>query len=237
MTFGGGAPIHPMQMQGANKPLLAHNDTSSSSGISDLNSLGSTPMPGFGQDGQQHASFVRPPFRHRRSRSGSEANGPSGFGQRSFSSVELGPGAQDLYGGSLGYPQPPPLYPAGSQHSHSFVGSQALAAMGGHAASHPPGLGSQILRGVDVSASGSSAATDFTKRKGWTGRVVEELLDFVHVLDPEGTILFASPSVQVSQAGRAKNSRDASSPSSCIPRMSLPSSVKLTACDPAKASC
>ncbi|GAC93542.1 hypothetical protein PHSY_001107 [Pseudozyma hubeiensis SY62] len=190
MTFGG-APINPIHMQGgANKPMLMHND--SSSGISDMNSIGSTPMPAYTQDGQQ-TNLIRPPFRHRRSRSGSEAMGPSGFGQRSFSSIDGG--AQDLYGSGLAYPQPPSLYPAGQQ-SHSFAGSQALAAMGGHAASHPPGLGSQILRGVDVSASGSSAATDFTKRKGWTGRVVEELLDFVHVLDPEGTILFASPSVQ-----------------------------------------
>lgn len=196
MTFGG-APIPPVQMQVGNKPVLMHNDSTSSGGISDVHSMGSTPMATFGQDRQQ-TNFVRPPFRHRKSRSGSKATGPPGFGQRSFSSTELAPGAPDLYGSGLGYPQPPSLYPAGQQqqHSHSFVGSQALAAMGGHAASHPPGLGSSILRGVDVSASGSSAATDFTKRKGWTGRVVEELLDFVHVLDPEGTILFASSSVQ-----------------------------------------
>ncbi|KAJ1032979.1 hypothetical protein NDA16_000258 [Ustilago loliicola] len=192
MTFGG-APINPAPMQGGQKPILMHHD--SSSGISDLNSMGSTPMQGFGPDGQP-TNFTRPPFHHRRSRSGSELAGPPGFGQRSFSSIELGTGVQDAYGGGLGYPQPPSIYPAGQQHSHSFVGSQALSALGGHAASHPPGLGSQILRGVDVSASGSSAATDFTKRKGWTGRVVEELLDFVHVLDPDGTILFASPSVQ-----------------------------------------
>lgn len=194
MTFGG-APINASQMQDGNKPMLAHNDSTASSGITDVNSMGSTPMPAFGLDGQP-APFARPPFRHRRSRSGSEVAGPPGIGQRSFSSIELGSGVQDAYAAGLGYPQPPSLYPAGQQHSQSFVGSQALASMGGHAASHPPGLGSQILRGVDVSASGSSAATDFTKRKGWTGRVVEELLDFVHVLDPEGTILFASPSVQ-----------------------------------------
>ena len=195
MTFGG-APIDPNQIQGGNKPVLLHNDSTSSSGISDMNSMGSTPMQSFPPEGQPGSFGVRPPFRHRRSRSGSEVAGPPGFGQRSFSSIDFGSGAQDPYGGNLGYPQPPSLYPAGPQHSHSFVGSQALSAMGGHAASHPPGLGSQILRGVDVSASGSSAATDFTKRKGWTGRVVEELLDFVHVLDPEGVILFASPSVQ-----------------------------------------
>jgi PAS domain S-box-containing protein len=192
MTFTA-APIQPNQTQNGNKPVLLHNDSGSS--MSGINSIGSTPAQLHAPDGQP-AHFARPPFRHRRSRSGSEAVGPPGFGQRSFSSIELGSGLQDPYAAGLGYPQPPSLYPAGQQHSHSFNGSQALAAMGGHAASHPPGLGSQILRGVDVSASGSSAATDFTKRKGWTGRVVEELLDFVHVLDPEGTILFASPSVQ-----------------------------------------
>lgn len=191
MTFTG-APINPANMQGGNKPMLMHNDSTGSSNMSDMTSMGSTPMQGFGPDGQP---FARPPFRHRRSRSGSEVTGPPGFGQRSFSSIDVGPGAPDPYGTGLGYPQPPSIYPAGQQHGQSFIGSQALSAMGGHAASHPPGLGSQILRGVDVSASGSSAATDFTKRKGWTGRVVEELLDFVHVLDPEGTILFASPSV------------------------------------------
>ncbi|SOV09285.1 related to zinc finger protein white collar 2 (wc-2) [Ustilago sp. UG-2017a] len=191
MTFGG-APINPAQMQSGQKPILMHHD--SSSGISDLNSMGSTLMQRFEPDGQP---FTRPPFRHRRSCSGSELAAPPGLGQRSFSSIKLGTGGvQGAYGGGLGYPRPPSIYPAGQQHSHSFAGSQALSALGGHAASHPPGLGSQILRGVDVSASGSSAATDFTKRKGWTGRVVEELLDFVHVLDPEGTVLFASPSVQ-----------------------------------------
>ncbi|SNX84382.1 related to zinc finger protein white collar 2 (wc-2) [Melanopsichium pennsylvanicum] len=194
MTFGG-APIDPNQMLDANKPMLIHNHSTSSSGISDMTSMESTPIPGFAPDAQPGFA-TRPSFRHRRSCSGSVIAGAPGSDQRSFSSIDLGGSAHDPYGGGLGYPQPPPLYPAGQQHSHSFVGSQALAAMGGHAASHPPGLGSQILRGVDVSASGSSAATDFTKRKGWTGRVIEELLDFVHVLDPEGVILFASPSVQ-----------------------------------------
>ncbi|KAL9937510.1 hypothetical protein V8E36_003919 [Tilletia maclaganii] len=51
-----------------------------------------------------------------------------------------------------------------------------------------------------ISASATAAAagaivSDFTKRKGWSMRIVEELLDFVHVLDFGGRILFASPSV------------------------------------------
>lgn len=97
------------------------------------------------------------------------------------------------------------------------------SALGGHAASHPPGLGNRVLRadsslgsgismaaanlGYDPTVQGhfgtvgyaggiaSAAATDFTKRKGWPLRVVDELMDFVHVLDPQGKILFASPGV------------------------------------------
>ncbi|PWZ02192.1 hypothetical protein BCV70DRAFT_157231 [Testicularia cyperi] len=211
MTFTG-APINTIggQMGMGMKPMLLHSD-SNVSGISDLQGVGPNPMMTYGgpdmqqaqqqQQHQQHGlpnqmeSLTRPPFRHRRSRSGSEVAGP-GFGVRAYSSFDSASGLQSFNANNGGFAPPPSgPYPTGQTQSHSFVGSQPLSSLGGHAASHPPGLGSQILRGVDVSASGSSAASDFTKRKGWTGRVVEELLDFVHVLDPEGTILFASPSV------------------------------------------
>lgn len=95
------------------------------------------------------------------------------------------------------------------------------SALGSHAASHPPGLGNRVLRadsslgsGISMAANmeydpsvqgpsgtgyggsiASAAATDFTKRKGWPLRVVNELMDFVHVLDPQGRVLFASPGV------------------------------------------
>lgn len=78
---------------------------------------------------------------------------------------------------------------------------------GGNAASHPPGLGSQVMRGPDRASLGHSAASDFTKRKGWSNRIVEELLDFVHVLDAEGRVLFASPSVYALTGWKAEELR------------------------------
>ncbi|KAI9286812.1 hypothetical protein BC943DRAFT_275597 [Umbelopsis sp. AD052] len=40
----------------------------------------------------------------------------------------------------------------------------------------------------------STNTNDFTKRKNWDQRIIEELTDFLHVLSPVGKILFASPS-------------------------------------------
>ncbi|CAD6884424.1 unnamed protein product [Tilletia laevis] len=62
--------------------------------------------------------------------------------------------------------------------------------------------GSAAAVGAGAGASNSATAaaagaivSDFTKRKGWSTRIVEELLDFVHVLDFSGRILFAAPGV------------------------------------------
>lgn len=41
---------------------------------------------------------------------------------------------------------------------------------------------------------GNSTLTEFTKRRNWSQRVIEELKDFLHILTPEGRILYASPS-------------------------------------------
>ncbi|PNY28012.1 Cutinase palindrome-binding protein [Tolypocladium capitatum] len=43
-------------------------------------------------------------------------------------------------------------------------------------------------------ASGSTL-TEFTKRRNWPAKVVEELKDFLHILDANGRIKYASPSV------------------------------------------
>lgn len=132
---------------------------------------------------------VRPPYRHRRSHSGSAAISSSG----SF----FGPagGNDDGASGSrLGLSTTKRLSHGSS--TFGIGGGGSGPQMTGHAASHPPGLGSQVLRGADGTASGTNAATDFTKRKGWSNRIVEELLDFVHVLDAQGRLLFATPSVQ-----------------------------------------
>lgn len=42
---------------------------------------------------------------------------------------------------------------------------------------------------------GSSTLTEFTKRRNWSQRVIEELKDFLHILTPDGRITYVSPSV------------------------------------------
>lgn len=39
-----------------------------------------------------------------------------------------------------------------------------------------------------------STLTEFTKRRNWSQRVLEELRDFLHILTPDGRILYVSPS-------------------------------------------
>ncbi|KAK7178000.1 cutinase palindrome-binding protein [Paraphaeosphaeria sporulosa] len=45
--------------------------------------------------------------------------------------------------------------------------------------------------GLDTSG---SALTEFTKRRNWSQRVLQELRDFLHILTPHGCILYASAS-------------------------------------------
>ena len=40
----------------------------------------------------------------------------------------------------------------------------------------------------------SSTLTEFTKRRNWSQRIIEELKDFLHILSPDGRILWVSPS-------------------------------------------
>lgn len=41
---------------------------------------------------------------------------------------------------------------------------------------------------------GQSTLTEFTKRRNWSQRIIEELKDFLHILTPDGRILYVSPS-------------------------------------------
>jgi len=41
---------------------------------------------------------------------------------------------------------------------------------------------------------GGSTLTEFTKRRNWSQRILEELQDFMHVLTPTGKLVYASPS-------------------------------------------
>jgi len=44
------------------------------------------------------------------------------------------------------------------------------------------------------SLGGGSTLTEFTKRRNWSQRILEELQDFLHVLTPAGKVVYASPS-------------------------------------------
>ncbi|KAL8778553.1 MAG: hypothetical protein Q9203_001902 [Teloschistes exilis] len=70
------------------------------------------------------------------------------------------------------------------------VGTAANPVTGAGAGPLPTGFGSQ------GAGSGGSTLTDFTKRRNWSQRVLEELKDFLHILTPVGKILYVSPSVK-----------------------------------------
>lgn len=44
------------------------------------------------------------------------------------------------------------------------------------------------------SVGGGTSLTEFTKRRNWSQKLLEELLDFLHILSPEMKIVYASPS-------------------------------------------
>lgn len=50
------------------------------------------------------------------------------------------------------------------------------------------------MPGEYTSMGGGSILTEFTKRRNWSQRILEELQDFLHILTPEGRIVYASPS-------------------------------------------
>lgn len=48
--------------------------------------------------------------------------------------------------------------------------------------------------GVQSTLGGGSTLSEFTKRRNWSQKVVEELKDFLHILTPDGRIVYISPS-------------------------------------------
>ncbi|KAK0336871.1 white collar 2 type of transcription factor [Friedmanniomyces endolithicus] len=57
----------------------------------------------------------------------------------------------------------------------------------------PAGLQQSAGYGLPAPQSGSTL-TEFTKRRNWSQRIIEELKDFLHILTPDGRILYVSPS-------------------------------------------
>jgi len=89
-----------------------------------------------------------------------------------------------------------PLNSALSQYDNDQGDARTLAVSntpdtpmtGAGAGPLPTGFGAQST------LSGGSTLTEFTKRRNWSQRVVEELKDFLHILTPDGRILYLSPS-------------------------------------------
>lgn len=48
--------------------------------------------------------------------------------------------------------------------------------------------------GVQLPSNTGSTLTDFTKRRNWSQRVVEEIKDLLHILTPDGRLMYVSPS-------------------------------------------
>lgn len=46
-----------------------------------------------------------------------------------------------------------------------------------------------------MAGAGSTALTEFTKRRNWPAKVIEEVKDLVHILDANGRVKYASPSI------------------------------------------
>lgn len=50
--------------------------------------------------------------------------------------------------------------------------------------------------GMQLTSGPGSTLTEFTKRRNWSQRVIEEIKDFLHILTPDGRFLYVSPSAQ-----------------------------------------
>jgi PAS domain S-box-containing protein len=70
----------------------------------------------------------------------------------------------------------------------SSVPSVDASMSGAGAGPLPTGFGTQST------LSGGSTLTEFTKRRNWPQKAVEELRDFLHILTPDGRIVYLSPS-------------------------------------------
>jgi PAS domain-containing protein len=195
------------QAMGGSRPVMQHHGTSSVDSRS-LEKMAQESLQRASQDNARalhtnakahpnRPQLGRPPFRQQRK---SICESYPGIEQSSSNSTVTAQTIDTL-------PTPNKRYSGGSFIAPPQPSPIDNSMLGGHAASHPPGLGTQILRGVDASANGMNAATDFTKRKGWPTRIVEELLDFVHVLDRQGRVLFASPSILTLTGWRAEELR------------------------------
>ena len=93
---------------------------------------------------------------------------------------------------SLQDPQPIPQQrpvPQGETLNNAFASRQQSSMSGVGAGPLPTGFG--------ATNNGSTTVTEFTKRRNWSHRVLEDLRDFLYVVTPDGRIIYASPSCKL----------------------------------------
>ncbi|KAK0311855.1 white collar 2 type of transcription factor [Friedmanniomyces endolithicus] len=104
---------------------------------------------------------------------------PAGLQQ---SGIDTSVPSEQLMGGSLGH--------GGSGHSSV----ELLSASREDTDTNAVGAG-PLPAGYGLPApQNGSTLTEFTKRRNWSQRIIEELKDFLHILTPDGRILYVSPS-------------------------------------------
>ncbi|KAF2139837.1 uncharacterized protein K452DRAFT_274311 [Aplosporella prunicola CBS 121167] len=109
----------------------------------------------------------------------------------SLNNAEADVQTQSLYNTPIAaQPQRTPSTPADAPDAYALTTNvQNNFPMSGVGAGPlPTGFGMQ-----NTNTSGSTL-TEFTKRRNWSQRIIEELRDFLHILTPDGRILYVSPS-------------------------------------------
>lgn len=99
----------------------------------------------------------------------------------------LGPDGNEYTSTSLQPPQMQQQSTSGDAYDVA-AGDSNMSGIG--AGPLPAGFGMQSQN------NNGSTLTEFTKRRNWSQRVLEELKDFLHVLTPDGRVLYVSPSCE-----------------------------------------
>ncbi|KAI1378770.1 hypothetical protein F4677DRAFT_411941 [Hypoxylon crocopeplum] len=101
---------------------------------------------------------------------------------------------------TTGPPHSFPPVPAATNPQAALVPNDAGAQFAPHAGESPvlpppTGIPPNFATPAQPVMQGGSTLTEFTKRRNWPAKVVEELKDFLQILDAHGRIKYASPSV------------------------------------------
>ncbi|KAI1392849.1 uncharacterized protein F4822DRAFT_143168 [Hypoxylon trugodes] len=99
-------------------------------------------------------------------------------------------------------PPPQPFAPvsANANHQAALVQNDAAARFASNTGESPVppapvGITPSYAAPAQPTVQGGSTLTEFTKRRNWPAKVVEELKDFLQILDAHGRIKYVSPSV------------------------------------------